>query len=140
MLGFLGRHEYQIDAKGRVSLPSAFRHAVSSSPMVLLQWEDTHLDLFPEEGWVDIRKNLRSYRKANSAWVRLITSRAVRVEPDKHGRIRIPPQVRQRVGIEDTVLFVGVLDRIELWPPARFEEHIREVDEDDDDFAAQIFG
>ena len=140
MLGFLGRHEYQIDAKGRVSLPSAFRHAVSSRPMVLLQWEDTHLALFPEENWGEIRKNLRSYRKANSAWVRLITSRAVRVEPDKHGRIRIPPQVRQRVGLEDTVLFVGVLDRIELWPPGRFEEHVGKVEEGDDDFADQIFG
>lgn len=140
MLGFLGRHEYQIDAKGRVSLPSAFRHAVSSRPMVLLQWQDTHLGLFPEEAWADIRKNLRSYRKANSAWVRLITSRAVQVEPDKHGRIRIPPWLRQQVGLEDTVLFVGALDRIELWPPARFEEHVRDVGEDDDDFADQIFG
>lgn len=143
MLGFLGRHEYQIDAKGRVSLPSAFRRAVSSRPMVLLQWRDSHLDLFPEETWADIRKNLLSYRRAKGdrgAWVRRITASAVEVEPDKHGRIRVPPWLRQQVGLEDSVLFVGALDRIELWPPARFEGHVREVEEDDDDFSAQIFG
>lgn len=143
MLGFLGRHEYQIDAKGRVSLPSAFRHAVSSRPMVLLQWQDTHLGLFPEETWAEIRKNLLSYRRAKGdrgAWVRRITSSAVQVEPDKHGRIRIPPWLRQQVGLEDSVLFVGALDRIELWPPARFEEHVHAVEEDDDDFSNQIFG
>ena len=143
MLGFLGRHEYQIDAKGRVSLPSAFRRAVSSYPMVLLQWQDTHLDLFPEETWADIRKNLLGYRRARGdrgAYVRRITASAVEVEPDKHGRIRIPPWLRQRVGLEESVVFVGALDRIELWPPRRFEEHICTVDEDDEDFAAQIFG
>ena len=140
MLGFLGQHEYQIDAKGRVSLPSAFRHAMSSSQMVLVQSKDTHLDLYPADSWKDIRKNLRGHMKANRPWVRQLLSRASPIEPDKHGRIRIPPQVRERVGLEDSVLFVGLLDRIELWPPARFEEHLREEGEYDDDFADQIFG
>ncbi len=143
MLGFLGRHEYQIDAKGRVSLPSAFRRAVSSYPMVLLSWQDTHLDLFPQDTWAEIRKNLLGYKRARGErkpYVRRITASAVDVEPDKHGRIRIPPELRQRVGLEESVVFVGVLDRIELWPPERFEAHIRTVDEEDDDFAAQIFG
>ena len=38
------------------------------------------------------------------------------------------------------MLFVGALDRIELWNPARFEEDLREPDPEGDRFAAQIFG
>jgi len=143
MPGFLGRHEYQIDAKGRVSLPSAFRRVVSSYPMVLMQWQDTHLDLFPQETWADIQKNLLTHKRAKGdkgAYLRRFTGRAVEVEPDTHGRIRIPPLLRQGVGLEDSVAFVGALDRIELWPPERFEEHLRAADEDDDEFAAPIFG
>ena len=143
MSRLVGRHEYQIDAKGRVSLPSAFRRAVSADPLVLLQWQDGHLDLFPEETWADIRKNLLSHRRARrdgGAYLRRITASAVEVEPDKHGRIRIPAWLRERIGLSDTVLFIGALDRIELWHPDRFEEDMRALDADDDGFANQIFG
>ena len=143
MPGLLGRHEYQIDAKGRVSLPSAFRRAVSEKPLVLLQWQESHLDLFPEETWVEIRRNLLSHRRARKdggAYLRRITSSAVEVEPDKHGRIRIPLWLLERAGLGDTVLFIGALDRIELWNPARFDQQLREPDAEEDRFAAQIFG
>ena len=142
MPGFLGRHMFQIDGKGRVSFPSPFRRVVSGGPLVLLQWQPTHLDLFPPETWGDIQKNLLAHRKARrdgGAYLRRITASAVEVEPDAHGRIRIPPWLRERVGLDGAVLFVGALDRIELWNPARFDEQAAR-DEDDDGFAAQIFG
>ena len=143
MPGLLGRHEFQIDVKGRVSLPSAFRRVVSANPLVLLQWQDTHLDLFPEETWVEIRKNLLGHRRARrdgGAYLRRITASAVEVEPDKHGRIRIPAWLRERAGLGNSVLFIGALDRIELWHPPRFEEHLCAPDAEDERFAAQIFG
>lgn len=140
MFGFLGQHEHQIDAKGRVSLPSAFRRVTSSRQMALVQSKDTHLRLFPEDSWKKIREKLRSHMKANRPWMRQLLSRAGPVEPDKHGRIRIPPQLREQVGLEDSVLFVGMDHYIELWPPAGFEEHLREEGEYDEDFADQIFG
>lgn len=142
MHGFLGRHEYQIDEKGRVSFPSPFRRVVSGAPLVLLQWQSTHLDLFPSETWVEIQKNLLAHRRAQGdggAYVRRITASAVEVEPDAHGRIRIPPWLRERIELDDTVLFIGALDRIELWNPSSFDEKLAQ-DVDDDGFAAQIFG
>ena len=142
MHGFLGRHEYQIDEKGRVSFPSPFRRVVSGGPLVLLQWQSSHLDLFPSETWAEIQNNLLAHRRAQrdgGAYVRRITASAVEVEPDAHGRIRLPPWVRERIGLADTVLFIGALDRIELWNPASFDEQLAE-DVDDDGFAAQIFG
>lgn len=143
MSGLLGRHEFQIDAKGRVSLPSAFRRVVSAEPLVLLQWQPTHLELFPCETWTEIRKNLLAHRRAKrdgGAYLRRITASAVEVEPDAHGRIRIPGWLREQSGLGDSVLFIGALDRIELWHPDRFEEQLSTEQEDDDDFAAQIFG
>ena len=143
MSGLLGRHEFQIDAKGRVSLPSAFRRTVSTDPLVLLQWQPTHLDLFPCETWMEIQKNLLAHRRANrdgGAYLRRITASAVEVEPDAHGRIRIPGWLREQAGLGDSVLFIGALDRIELWHPPRFEEQQHSGHEGEDDLAAQIFG
>ena len=142
MHGFLGRHEYQIDEKGRVSFPSPFRRVVSGGPLVLLQWQSSHLDLFPSETWAEIQRNLLAHRRAQrdgGAYVRRITASAVEVEPDAHGRIRIPPWLRERIGLDGAVLFIGALDRIELWNPSSFDEQLAD-DVDDDGFAAQIFG
>lgn len=142
MLGLLGRHDFRIDEKGRVSLPSAFRRAVSSGPLVLLQWQETHLDLFPAKTWARIRENLLDHRKRQAdrgAYLRRITANAAEVEPDGAGRILIPGLLRESARLDGTVLFIGAVDRIELWNPADFEKQIaREAP--DDDFAAQIFG
>ena len=110
MSRFVGHHEYQIDPKGRVSLPSPFRRVLSSGPMILLQWQGSHLDLFPEETWIGIQKKLLSHRRSSrdgGAFVRRITANAVEVEPDGNGRIRIPDWLRERGGLDGSVLFVG---------------------------------
>lgn len=142
MSGFLGRYEFQIDGKGRVSFPSPFRRVVSGGPLVLLQWQPTHLDLFPSETWDEIQQNLLAHRRARKdggAYIRRITATAAEVEPDTHGRIRIPPWLRERAGLEDAALFIGAIDRIEVWQPARFEDHLA-CGAADEEFAAQIFG
>ena len=142
MSGFLGRHECQIDSKGRVSFPSPFRRTVTSGPLVVLQWQSSHLDLFPAESWQEIQKNLLAYRRSGAmgaAYVRRIVASAVEVEPDAHGRIRLPTWLREAVGLEEAVLFVGALDRIELWNPASFNA-LPPPEGESDEFARQIFG
>lgn len=110
--------------------------------MVLYQWQRTHLDLFPEETWERIHNRLLEHKQAvdpHGVYLRQVTSRAVDVEPDAAGRIRIPPLFRKQAGLDGAVVFIGALDRIELWNPERFEEQVASRDMEDDDFAAQIF-
>jgi MraZ protein len=121
---FLGRYEYQLDPKGRVSLPADFRRRADGSRYVLLQWEDTHLTLFPEDVWADVQERileLRRTRRMAANHLRRITSRGVHVEPDKQGRILIPSWLGEAVGLDGTVLVTGNVDRIELWNPETFE-------------------
>lgn len=142
MSRLLGRHEFKIDAKGRVSFPAAFRRSVSGGLMVLHQWQPTHLDLYPEETWERIYKKLMEHKQAvndKGAYLRQVTSRTKEVELDSAGRIRIPPLLRKQAGLDGAVVFIGALDRIELWNPERFEEQVASRDMEDDDFAAQIF-
>jgi transcriptional regulator MraZ len=141
--GFVGQYEHQMDQKGRVSLPSAFRREAEGERFVLLQWEPLYLTLFPEEKWRDVQKNLLDFRRVNpSGWnrVRMIIANAVEVAPDKQGRILVPAVLQAAAGLGGTVLLSGNLDRVELWDPATYREVVQEVADDLHQFAHKLFG
>ena len=40
---------------------------------------------------------------------------------DKGGRICLPEEMARAAGIKDEAVLVGLLDRFEIWNPARYE-------------------
>ena len=146
MTGFLGRYEYQLDQKGRVSLPAEYRHKAGAKRFVLVQWEPTHLTLFPEAVWDGVKERLLEMRRSRAdlaKTLREVTSRAKDVTPDKQGRILIPSWLKEGAGLDGTVLLVGAMDRIEIWDQKTFlERHPHEVSEDAERIAEmhRIFG
>ena len=112
MSGFLGRYEHQLDEKGRVSLPSAFRKEAEGESFVLLQWEKPYLTLFPQRVWAEVQTKLLEFRKSKrSAW----------------------NHVRE--------ILNGNIDRIELWDPDRWESEVASATSAElEDFGHRIFG
>ena len=132
-----------MDEKGRVSLPSAFRREADGNRFVLLQWRSPALTLFPLESWAAAQERLLTFRRSQpEAWgeVLAITSSAVEVSPDKQGRILIPAWLQEAAGLDGRVLFVGNIDRVELWHPAHFEKVARSGSGEFEKFSNQIFG
>jgi MraZ protein len=43
------------------------------------------------------------------------------VEPDKAWRICVPEEMARTAGLEGEAVLVGLLDRFEIWQPARYE-------------------
>ena len=128
MANFLGRYEHQMDDKGRVSLPSAFRREAGGEAFVLLQWRSEHLSLFAQEDWQEKRARLIEVRKTNpKAWntVRQIVAGAVEVSPDKQGRILIPSWLQEAAGLNGPVILIGNLDQVELWNPEAYAQNGR---------------
>ena len=143
MSGFVGQYEHQMDEKGRVSLPSAFRREAESDTFVLLQWEPDYLTLFPAPKWAEVQGRLLEFRRSDArAWnqVRMIVANAVEVSPDKQGRILVPAGLQAAADLSGTVLLSGNIDRVELWNPARYERTVREDAGDIRDFAHRLFG
>jgi len=142
--GFLGRYEHQLDEKGRVALPSAFRREAEGEAFVLLQWEKPYLTLFPQEVWRDIQARLMEFRKSKpDAWhhVREIVSNAVEVSPDKQGRILIPSWLKEAASLGGAILLNGNIDRVEIWDPSVYDRTVRSASGDDlARFAHQLFG
>jgi MraZ protein len=145
MAGFLGKYEHQMDAKGRVSLPSAFRREEDGGQYVLLQYEKPYLCLFPRAVFLDVQARLVELRKRDaSAWhpVREIVSNAVEVEPDKQGRILVPAWLKDAAQLDGKkVLLSGNIDRVELWNPELYEKIVRASSPQAvSSFAHQVFG
>lgn len=123
MNGFLGRYEYQMDGKGRVALPSAFRREADGDRFVLLQWEKPYLVLFPQSVWTEKQEGLLDLRRSGddaARYVRELLSMAVEVTPDKQGRILVPGWLQEAGSLDGTVLLNGNIDRVELWDPEVF--------------------
>lgn len=143
MTTFLGSYEYQLDEKGRVSLPSAFRRGVEDPRFVLLQWKAPALTLFPAAAWAQTQERLLQFRRNQpDAWAEVlaVTASAVEVAPDNQGRILIPRRLVTAAGLGGTILLVGNIDRVEIWDPDAFQRTVAERSGDFDGYSAQIFG
>lgn len=143
MSGFLGSYRHQIDEKGRLSLPAPFRRDADERPLVLVQVHAQALTLYPAETWSGVEDRLLELlRRQPSARANVlaITANATEVLPDRQGRILVPQRLLSAAGLSDSALLVGVIDRIELWDPGRFEAALAQRDEQFDRFTAQIFG
>lgn len=143
MNGFVGQYEHQMDTKGRVSLPSAFRREAEGDRFVLLQWEKPYLTLFPESKWMEVQQRLLEFRRTDpQSWnhVRMIIAQAVEVSPDKQGRILVPAALQEAGGLEGAVLLSGNIDRVELWNPETYRQSVEDAAGDLQQFAHKLFG
>jgi MraZ protein len=145
MSGFLGKYEYQMDEKGRVSLPSVFRQGPEADRFILLQWEKPYLTLFTSPVWEEVQQRLLEFRKREpSAWhhVREIVANAADVAPDKQGRILVPSSLKEAASLDRAVLLNGNIDRIELWNPELYRSTVQAAAPaaDVQRFAHQVFG
>ncbi|MBT8462922.1 MAG: cell division/cell wall cluster transcriptional repressor MraZ [Gemmatimonadetes bacterium] len=140
MGGYLGSYLYQVDEKGRITLPAAFRRDSETQSFVLIQAQPDALTLYPDDTWEEVQERLRSLvRTAPRSRHRMLglTANAVEVIPDKQGRILIPDRLRAAAGIRDEAQVVGAIDKIEIWDPESFS---RLVDETGDDFGDRLAG
>ena len=48
---------------------------------------------------------------------------AASCEMDKQGRILIPSKLREHAGLDKDIVFVGVLNKVEIWSKERWESN-----------------
>jgi MraZ protein len=119
---FVGNYPRSLDGKGRVILPSRLRvhfqefgYLTPGADGCLALWPEEEFELEAERQHekdsrgVEARNDLRD-------WASLVT----RVEFDKQNRMALASELRGLAKLDQWVLFVGVLDRVELWSPERW--------------------
>jgi MraZ protein len=139
---FVGSHTHQIDDKGRVSLPAAFRREAADQRFVLFPAFPPALTLYPEQSWMDVERRLAEMQAKNPEarmYVLSVMSSAVELTPDAQGRILIPARLKEIAQLTNQVTVVGAIDKIELWNPALFEAAMVGNVTPFEKFAPQVF-
>ena len=125
MAELLGTHSYQLDPKGRVSLPAKFREAFEEG-LWLTVGQDRCLYCFPRAEWERRSREVDAFAlsdKDGRAFSRLFFASADEAKVDGQGRVTIPQRLRDAVGIRKEVVVIGVRERMEIWDRGSFERY-----------------
>jgi MraZ protein len=65
-------------------------------------------------------------------------SGAAEAEPDKQGRIPLPPPLVKHASLAREVVVAGVRDHVEIWDRAAWRQHLEEVEGSADSVAERL--
>ncbi len=116
---FVGVHERQLDDKGRLALPSAFRTLLGDS-CYLVFGEERCINVIPRDEFEEMANELM--RQVRNKEISLNRQRALAhsaslVSLDKQGRVTLDEKMRTyaRLSPSSRVVVSGNLDRAEVW-------------------------
>jgi MraZ protein len=120
----MGEFNHSIDAKGRIIIPSKFRDDLGDDFVITLGL-DGCLFAYPNKEWLSFVEELRKLPGTKEArqLQRYFMAGAAACEADKQGRILIPSKLRESAGLDKDIVFVGVLNKIEIWSKERWENN-----------------
>lgn len=127
---FMGQFEHTIDAKGRTIVPVKYREELGEE-FIVTRGNDGCLYLYSMEEWEQFATKLRelpSNQKIRKIQ-RQFLSMAMEVALDKQGRILIPARLRENAKLEKDLVFIGMMNRVEIWDKATLDA--QDLEEDD---------
>jgi MraZ protein len=139
MVNILGTYECKVDAKGRFMFPVQFKgqlgEVVKQGLVIKRSIFKKCLELFPMENWQEESKmvsKLNMFKKKNAEFATKFMAGVKPLDLDGTGRLLIPRDLISYSGITKEIVLTSVVNRIEIWDKAAYEQA---VDYDPDDFA-----
>jgi MraZ protein len=128
---FVSNTALRLDAKGRVSIPASFRSvlardgfdglycypaldqpAIDAGGNALLAEIEALIDRFPP--YTEEREEFRIALYGRSETLKI----------DGEGRVVLTEELKSHAGIGDSVVFVGLGHKFQIWEPQRFRAHL----------------
>ncbi len=123
---FRGANKVSLDDKGRMVMPTRYRERIlerGNGKLVITVDRDQCLLLYPLPDWEEIERKLMGLPNLNAQsrrLQRLMVGHATDLDLDGHGRILVPPELREFAGLGRAGMLVGQGNRFELWDEARW--------------------
>jgi MraZ protein len=144
MAFFKGQEIFSIDNKGRVAIPAKMRRSIqpeANDTFAVTRGVDKCVVAYPLDEWKNYEKrfeDLNQYDAKNRYFLRMLLMWSEEVSLDGQQRISLPRKLLEFAGIENKVQIVGMVDHIEFWNPAEFENYLKGYDESYEDVAAKV--
>lgn len=125
---FRGANKLTLDAKGRMVMPTRYRERLNErcgGKLVVTVDKDQCLLIYPMPDWEEIERKLMALPTLNPQarrLQRLMVGHATDLELDGHGRLLLPPNLREFAALTRDAMLIGQGQRFELWDEARWNE------------------
>lgn len=121
----MGTYTPRLDDKGRLFLPAKFRDQLSEG-LVVTRGQERCLTVWPRPAFEELARKAQQAPVTDRAvrdYTRLLFAGASDDQPDKQGRLTIPPMLREYAALTRDVVVIGVVNRLEIWDAARWQEY-----------------
>lgn len=128
---FRGATTVNLDAKGRVAIPTRYRTELLEENQGLMvctvDIRQPCLLLYPLKEWEIIEQKLlalSNFSPEQRSLQRVMLGYATECELDNAGRILISSALRKHAKLEKTIMLVGQLNKFEIWSETLWEAQI----------------
>jgi len=130
MASFIGEYKAKVDDRGRLVFPSAFKELCADTLkqgfVVKKSLFADCLEMFAYSEWErdsqEVRSRLNLFNPEHDRfWRAYMRDRALVVPDEQYGRITIPKELLDSVGIQKEVVFAGKDFKIEIWAKEKNE-------------------
>lgn len=135
---FQGRFEHNLDDKGRLALPSAFRKKLNlqqedqndTACSIVVTISDRCLAAYPIDEWEQKLAQIGKFNQFDPkvmAFKRIFVGCAQECAVDKAGRILLPIDLRRDAGIERECLVIGQIEKFEIWSTEQWQRSFNQL-------------
>ena len=114
---FQGASSLSLDAKGRLSVPTRHRDALTQQAggqLTITKHPDGCLMVFPRPAWEEFRERIAKLPMSAQWWKRIFLGNAMDVEMDGTGRVLVSPELREAAGLAKDAVLLGMGNHFEL--------------------------
>lgn len=128
---FLSTAALRLDAKGRVSVPAAFRDVLNrQTPGSLLcctAFSPLAIEAGGEDFLSDLERTITEHAPPGperTAFAAYVYGQSETLKMDREGRVVLTERLKTHAGISDRVIFAGRGRAFAIWQPDRFQAHM----------------
>lgn len=137
----IGEYHHNIDEKGRLIIPAKFREEIGES-FVVTKGLDGCLFVYSLVEWEKIVNKLKKLpftKKDSRVFSRFFLASATVCEFDRQGRINLMNSLTLYAGLKKECAIIGVNDRLEIWDLDKFNNLMKENEEELDEISENLF-
>ena len=144
---FRGIWEHKVDGKGRVSIPAPFRRVLEDGDqdwkpggdqpnfvLIYGRQKGKCIEGYSMEGIEAVEAEIRALErdsKERKRREREMAAQSGDMKVDPNGRIVLSEDLREAFNISDKAVFVGMIDKFEIWEPDAYARDQASLEEDD---------
>lgn len=126
---FRGVNAINLDAKGRLAIPTRYRQVLKDrcegSLVATIDTDEPCLLIYPQDEWEAIQAKIEalpSFHPMTRRIQRLLIGHATDIDMDGSGRVLVPPLLRDYAGMDKRCILLGQGKKFELWDEAYWNQ------------------